>query len=158
MRLLLAYLLLVHQEQRNKDHFDVHATTLRLMEEDAGLDKSVINLTMDDNLSVTEFVDLTKDPELFHLCSSSSASSTSISKLSEIIPHNLLQHSSNSSDSDISSAVTGRHQGLPNPQLIGALIRFKSPRQQQQGVATEPKRSSIVPSVLFFICSNATRL
>ena len=59
--------------------------------------KSVLNLTvgMDDKL-VAKFVDLTKDPEVLNLCSSSCSSlytSSSSSLTSEIMPCGLLKHS-----------------------------------------------------------------
>ena len=139
MHLSVAYLLLVQQELHNKNHFDILATTLKLMEEyselDSDFNKTVIDLTMDDK-SVAKFVDLSKDLEVFYLCSSSSSSAGSLtSSLPSlgIMPRSLLQHgvinsnnSANSSGSDISSAGTNGHPGLPHPQeLIGTLIRFK---------------------------------
>ena len=141
MRLSLAYSLLVQQEIWNRNRFDVLSTTLQLMEEDeTDLDDapSIIDLTLDDNLSVAEFIDLLKSPELFDLCSSSSDSSTSSSS-SGLKPRGLLQRGVNDSldsniDSDISSAGTDGHPGLPHPQLIGTLIKFK----RQHGSSNAP--------------------
>ena len=132
MGLSLAYSLLVQQEIWNRNRFDVLSTTLQLMEEDeTDLDDapSIIDLTLDDNLSVAEFIDLLKSPELFDLCSSSSDSSTSSSS-SGLKPRGLLQRGVNDSldsniDSDISSAGTNGHPGLPHTtQLIGGRFQF----------------------------------
>ena len=140
MRLSLAYSLLVQQEFWNKNRFDVLATTLQLMDEEdteSGSEKLVIDLTMDDN-SVAKFVDLSKDPEVF--VSSSAGSSTS-SSLSAIMPCGLVNsRSSDSSDSDISSAGTDGHPGLPHPQLIGTLIKVNK-RQGEEDVTVEPSNA-----------------
>ena len=74
MRLSTAYSLLVEQELRNKGRFDILSTAMQLMEEsDSNCNSRVIDLTGDK--SVPEFVNLSKDPEVFNLCSSSSDSS-----------------------------------------------------------------------------------
>ena len=131
MRLSLAYSLLVQQElHQNKKRFDALATAMQLLAEDESvsvydnesvsvLDK-VIDLTGDE--SVAEFVDLTKDPEVIDLCSlsscsSSSSHSSSSSSTSALMPRGLIQHGGvgGSTDSDISSAGTGGHPGLPHP-------------------------------------------
>ena len=151
MHLSLAYSLLVQQEFWNKNRFDVLATTLQLMDEEdteSGSEKLVIDLTMDDN-SVAKFVDLSKDPEVFDLCSSSSSSagvsssarSLTSSSASAIMPRGLLNsRSSDSSDSDISSAGTDGHPGLPHPQLIGTLIKVNK-RQGEEDVTVEPSNA-----------------
>ena len=97
---------------------------------DSDLDKakSIIDLTMDDK-SVAEFIDLSKSPKLFHLCLSSSDSSKSSSS-SVLKPRGLLQRgvddsSDSNIDSDISSAGTNGHPGLPHTtQLIGGRFQF----------------------------------
>ena len=166
MRFSLAYALLVQQELRRKSQFDILATAMQLMEDDGEETSSIIDLT--GNKSVAEFVDLAKDPEVFDLCSSSSSScssscSSSSSLSSDIMPRGLLkQHGidgvDDSTDSDISFTGTGGHEGLPNHQLIGTLIRFNSklPEQCQQNNGGEDERSSIIASVPFFLSS--TRL
>ena len=136
---------------------------------ESDLDKTVIDLTMDDNL-VAEFVDfLSKVPEVFYLClSSSSAGSsagslTSSLPLSGIIPHGLLQHGVDAStDSDISlSTGTRGHQGLAYPQLMGTLIRFKKSklperRWEQQEEEDQLIAVPFVPSIPFFLSSSGT--
>ena len=107
MRLSTAYSLLVEQELRNKGRFDILSTAMQLMEESSDSDSScnsrVIDLTGDVSL-VAEFVDLSKDPEVIDLCSSSSDSS--------FMPRGLLQ---GASDTDTSSSGTGGKSGLPHP-------------------------------------------
>ena len=181
MRLSVAYSLLVQQKLLwNKKRFDVLATAMELLAEDdddsvsvcenqsvsvydESESVSVIDLTANDE-SVAEFVDLTKDPEVFDLCSSSSSSCSSSrsssSSSSAIMPRGLLKRGvDGSTDSDISSAGTNGHQGLSHPQLIGTLIRFKKsklpeqrPRQQKE------EERSIMPSISFFLCADTTRL
>ena len=176
MRLSVAYSLLVQQKLLwNKKRFDVLATAMELLAEDdddsvsvcenqsvsvydESESVSVIDLTANDE-SVAEFVDLTKDPEVFDLCSSSSSSCSSSrsssSSSSAIMPRGLLKRGvDGSTDSDISSAGTNGHQGLSHPQLIGTLIRFKSklpeqcPRQQER----KEEEQSIIPLIPFFLC------
>ena len=86
MCLLLAYSLLVQQEFCNKNRFDVLAIRLKLMDkEELDLDKTVIDLTMDNKL-VAKFIDLSKDPEVFALCSSSSFAGSSAGSLTSSLP------------------------------------------------------------------------
>ena len=167
MRLSLAYSLLVQQELRNKNRFDALATAMELLMEEDEETVSVVDLTMmKDGESVAEFVDLTKDPEVYDLCSSSSSSAggvsaTSSSDSSNLKPRGLLQEECGvtgfSTDSDISSGGTGGHQGLPHPKLIGTLIKFrksKLPERQQEASFDD---GVMVPSVLFFLsCSGGT--
>ena len=66
MCLSLAYSLLVKEQLWNRRQFDFIATAaMKLMKEDDDI-ISVVDLTYNDDL-VTEFIKLTKDPELLHL-------------------------------------------------------------------------------------------
>ena len=164
MHLSVAYSLLVQQElHQNKKQFDALATAMELLAKDEDKSRSVydsksvsayenrtvVDLTLDDNLSVAEFVNLTKDPEVFELCSSlsslcSSASSLSSTLMSAIMPRGLLKHGVNgSTDSDISSTSTGGHPGLPQPRLIGTSIKFKEGRTYELCKQQEEESASL---------------
>ena len=138
MLLSNALLLVLEGKEKNRQRFDILLTAMRLMDETENEssiadNKTVIDLTAGVDKLVAGFIDLTKAPEVFNLCSLSSSSSSTSSGLSKLMPHDLLQHTSmmnysddvnNSSESDISFNRTGGNDGLPHPQLIGTLIHF----------------------------------
>ena len=95
-------------------------------ETDSDSDSRIIDLTADTMSSVAEFIDLSKDPEVIDLCSSDNSSTTSSDLLrsnhSKLMPHSVLQDTSDTSI-DLHSG-TGGKAGLAHPQLIGTLGRF----------------------------------